>query len=64
MDETDEIKSCDTCLHWKPMKDPDAGRAIKGQCRRGPPTVMDRAQDGVWPITLRTEWCGEWAQFA
>jgi hypothetical protein len=49
--------SCSTCVHW-----------IKGECRRLPPhfaalgngsysTQTDRK--GAWPITQRTDWCGE-----
>lgn len=35
-------------------------RGPKGQCRRFPPVVTDRAPGGTYPTTLTSDWCGEW----
>ena len=35
-------------------------RGPKGTCRRFPPVVTPRDPDGRFPITLSTDWCGEW----
>lgn len=35
-------------------------RGPKGTCRRYPPVVTPRDPDGRFPITLSTDWCGEW----
>ena len=35
-------------------------RGPKGTCRRYPPVPTVRSPDGVFPITLSTDWCGEW----
>lgn len=35
-------------------------RGPKGTCRRFPPVVTPRNPDGRFPVTLSTDWCGEW----
>lgn len=35
-------------------------RGPKGTCRRYPPVVTPRDPDGKFPVTLSTDWCGEW----
>ena len=35
-------------------------RGPKGSCRRFPPVVTSRYPEGGFPITLSTDWCGEW----
>ena len=35
-------------------------RGPKGTCRRFPPVVTPRDPDGRFPVTLSTDWCGEW----
>lgn len=35
-------------------------RGPKGVCRRFPPVVTSRRPDGAFPVTLSTDWCGEW----
>ncbi|MDZ5648687.1 hypothetical protein [Nitrospirillum sp. BR 11828] len=53
---------CYTCRHW--LGGGVRERGPKGQCRRYPPVVTDRAPAGVFPTTLSTDWCGEWLRNA
>ncbi|HYG91531.1 MAG TPA: hypothetical protein VD978_35355 [Azospirillum sp.] len=39
-------------------------RGPKGTCRRFPPVVTPRDPDGRFPVTLSTDWCGEWKRDA
>ncbi|QJE71702.1 hypothetical protein HHL28_07230 [Aerophototrophica crusticola] len=50
--------SCYTCRFW--LGHGVRERGPKGTCRRYPPVVTDRAPGGTFPITLSTDWCGEW----
>lgn len=50
--------SCYTCRFWEGQG--LRQRGPKGICRRFPPVVTSRAPDGRFPITLSTDWCGEW----
>jgi hypothetical protein len=52
--------NCYSCQFW-------AGHGVrergpKGDCHRFPPTITDRAPQGAFPITLMTDWCGEWVR--
>ncbi|MDE1146560.1 MAG: hypothetical protein PW843_08040 [Azospirillaceae bacterium] len=53
---------CYTCRHW--LGGGVRERGPKGQCRRYPPVVTDRAPAGVFPTTMSTDWCGEWLRNA
>lgn len=44
---------CDDCMFWKPL------RTVAGQCRRYPPWV-ECSDKSSWPVTYRTDGCGEW----
>ncbi len=35
-------------------------RGPKGSCQRFPPVPTSRQPEGSFPITLSTDWCGEW----
>ncbi len=35
-------------------------RGPKGNCRRFPPMLTARHPYGAFPVTLATDWCGEW----
>ncbi|MFM2044563.1 MAG: hypothetical protein RLY86_3139 [Pseudomonadota bacterium] len=51
---------CCNCRHWL-----GAGlkqRGPKGQCRRNPPTITERAPFGAFPVTDSGDWCGEWTR--
>lgn len=50
--------NCYTCRFWEGQG--IRQRGPKGVCRRFPPVVTPRNPDGVFPITLTTDWCGEW----
>lgn len=50
--------TCYTCRYWEGQG--LRGRGPKGTCRRLPPTITARAPEGRFPITLSTDWCGEW----
>ena len=53
---------CYTCQFWVGFGVRERGP--KGQCRRFPPVVTDRAPAGSFPTTLTTDWCGEWQRHA
>lgn len=46
---------CSDCVFW--VKSGDTG---KGFCRRYPPLIGERFVS-VWPETMHTDWCGEYA---
>ncbi len=58
--------TCDKCRFWHTT---DGG--VEDQtCRRFPPVVVSEMFEdrplpapaaGVWPVTDRHDWCGEWA---
>lgn len=50
--------TCYTCHFWEGQG--IRQRGPKGTCRRYPPTVTPRHNDGRFPITLSNDWCGEW----
>lgn len=50
--------TCYTCRFW--VGQGLRGRGPKGGCRRFPPVVTPRDPDGRFPVTLSTDWCGEW----
>jgi len=50
--------TCYSCRWW--LGEGVRERGPHGQCRRLPPTVVDRWPDGRFPRTLSTAWCGEW----
>ncbi|MBK4720689.1 hypothetical protein JJL56_17620 [Azospirillum sp. YIM DDC1] len=52
------IDNCYTCLFWEGQG--IRQRGPKGLCRRFPPQVTPRDTEGRFPITLSTDWCGEW----
>jgi hypothetical protein len=51
---------CGTCRHWQDRQlRRIAGGEAQGDCHRHPP----RGDDGrhrYWPITLASDWCGEY----
>ena len=52
------VDTCYTCRFWEGQG--IRQRGPKGVCRRYPPVVTPRDPDGRFPITLSTDWCGEW----
>lgn len=50
--------SCYACRFWEGQG--VRGRGPKGSCHRFPPVVTPRDPDGRFPVTLSTDWCGEW----
>ena len=50
--------NCYTCRFW--IGQGARERGPKGSCRRFPPAVTPRSPEGAFPITLSTDWCGEW----
>jgi len=50
--------TCYTCRYWEGQG--MRGRGPKGVCHRLPPVVTPRDPDGRFPVTLSTDWCGEW----
>ncbi|MGQ9370310.1 hypothetical protein [Azospirillum sp. A39] len=50
--------SCYTCRFWEGQG--VRQRGPKGTCRRFPPVVTSRSPDGRFPVTLASDWCGEW----
>jgi hypothetical protein len=52
------LDTCYTCRFWEGQG--LRGRGPKGVCRRFPPVVTPRNPDGRFPVTLSTDWCGEW----
>lgn len=54
-------QTCAICLFWN-REDRGARHA---PCQRNPPAVVpDTVEGGYaerWPITVNTDWCGEWA---
>lgn len=50
--------NCYTCHFWEGQG--IRQRGPKGVCRRYPPTVTPRHNDGRFPVTLASDWCGEW----
>lgn len=53
---------CYSCRFW--LGGGIRERGPKGQCRRFPPVVTDRAPQGSFPTTDSTDWCGEWQRLA
>lgn len=51
--------ACSACSYWvtENVAD-DVSGADQGHCRRFPPMVSAPGS-GPWPITLATDWCGE-----
>ena len=56
------LDSCYTCRFWEGQG--LRQRGPKGTCRRYPPVVTPRSPEGDFPITLSTDWCGEWNRVA
>ena len=57
------IRRSDTCYYCKFwIGQGIRERGPKGACRRYPPVVTDRYPEGAFPITLSTDWCGEWGR--
>lgn len=52
------LDTCYTCRFWEGQG--LRGRGPKGVCHRFPPVVTPRNPDGRFPVTLTTDWCGEW----
>lgn len=51
------FERCETCRYFKP----NTTDIFCGLCRARPPVRDDRGF-GVWPMTERTDWCGQWAK--
>ncbi|MEI6986881.1 MAG: hypothetical protein WCK65_12210 [Rhodospirillaceae bacterium] len=50
--------TCYYCKFW--LGQGVRERGPKGTCRRFPPVATSRNPEGAFPITLSTDWCGEW----
>ena len=52
-----EEPCCERCRYFE--RERTAGEAI-GTCHRFPPQIIPQfGFDGMWPIVLGMEWCGE-----
>lgn len=54
-----EVRNCGKCVFFEPYREQNGDRSPEGQCRRyalrpGP------HENGQWPDTSVTLWCGEW----
>ena len=60
------MKICGTCKFWSLSLISCDGEFIKGVCRRNPPILHPKEEEfedepfGVWPCTVKNEWCGEY----
>lgn len=68
--------TCEYCRFWKPLdkdaEDKDMEETMEdglGRCHRNPPFLDpdfgqpgDIGTYGVWPLTLTTDWCGEFKE--
>ena len=55
----DYWRECGSCPFWQPIADrPNIADTGIGECRAEPPRETTREGQAVWPITTRTEWCG------
>lgn len=51
-------EQCESCKFWKLTYGMDVD---KGLCRTISPS-RDSNGDGVWPLTLPTDWCGSYEE--
>ncbi|MDR3517759.1 MAG: hypothetical protein P4M00_18295 [Azospirillaceae bacterium] len=58
MSSTRRLDNCYSCRNWIGFGVRERGP--RGQCRRYPPVVTDRAPFGAFPVTNSADWCGEW----
>jgi hypothetical protein len=49
---------CSSCRYWQKVPD---GSDL-GRCRFSPPSAQNMLGHAVWPLTLITDWCGEYQQ--
>lgn len=48
--------NCEICIYWAQSTDTNTGA-----CRRhAPKPVPGKEQLAVWPLTLNTNWCGDY----
>ncbi len=48
---------CERCLWWARYS------SLSGHCKRMPP-VREETGEGFWPMTGRSDWCGEFSEKA
>ncbi len=58
-------KTCETCHWWVNPDDATLDQQYAAECRRRAPApgpVLEGAEirRQAWPVTLKTDWCGEW----
>jgi hypothetical protein len=62
---------CETCLYWSrssgPLSSSERCPAIaqdRGACQIGPPELaaVGGFEEGVWPVTHASRFCGSWVQ--
>lgn len=46
-------RACMHCMWW------DQYNSVAGHCKRMPPSRPDGEAEGFWPMTGRSDWCGE-----
>lgn len=64
------VKHCQTCRFWDCTPTHINPLSVKteriyGFCRKTSPKFISgglSAGHGIWPITSREEWCGEWVR--
>ena len=49
-------RSCKRCVFWEPEW------GGWGKCRRHAPTMVRDDDEGFWPMTVSTNWCGEFVE--
>lgn len=57
--------ACESCVYWDSISNLYTSDG-QGHCRRNAPG-MQRGREmlfALWPITRKTDWCGEWAERA
>lgn len=58
-------KICANCIWWRTIPAKIAmGERDRGECRIKPPQLVQWPLSGpqtAWPITNKTDWCGEYA---
>ena len=56
-------EKCENCRFWDKMRGVKLERTLVGKCRRFPPHESNRERIcDVFPVTLQTDFCGEFQE--
>ena len=62
-------ETCGSCRFWRAKEGRTPDEQGDSDCRRNAPVAAPWTEDGeyetnyvIWPVTLDTEWCGEWQE--